>query len=486
MSGAEEGGEVTVEGCELPEEDASGGGTPVPPVRAVAAGMERVAKRQRLHAETTTGAVSSVLSSVEAAALSLRQGEGSPKEVLERLQRAVAEAEGESRRSAAGCLEALNAQLQTFEASFSPSPGLYHNGGWGEQRAQLLRPICAHLHHTGRSHVAAMLADEAARAGIDTDLQKRCRWVAEQFQELRELCACLQRRSPDEPLTWVRRVLAQADKSVREEPGADSCPPLLKGQALARHSRRPTTTTSRAPMVGAELRRLRELGFRLNRLQVISLLRAGEVRQAVQLMRGDLSQVASQKTDWWRSFLQLAGSLAFARPSPSTSADSAVNVPLPPSPGSGGANTSPAPDCPYPWLYGDDSALWRDAESMLRRSWCALWAEPAHSPLATCLAAGAETLPTLLGYMCLPEGLRGDRELHLPVLPRELRFVSTVSCPVTQQICTPPEGHNPAMLLPCGHVISRAAVETLRRGSHLKCPYCPEDCFVRLCRSLRF
>lgn len=51
---------------------------------------------------------------------------------------------------------------------------------------------------------------------------------------------------------------------------------------------------------------------------------------------------------------------------------------------------------------------------------------------------------------------------------------STFACPVIQQVSTPT---NPPMLLPCQHVLSQSAVNSLMKaGGRLKCPYCPTDC----------
>lgn len=48
------------------------------------------------------------------------------------------------------------------------------------------------------------------------------------------------------------------------------------------------------------------------------------------------------------------------------------------------------------------------------------------------------------------------------------------ACPVIQQVSTPT---NPPMLLPCQHVLSQSAVNSLMKaGGRLKCPYCPTDC----------
>ena len=64
-------------------------------------------------------------------------------------------------------------------------------------------------------------------------------------------------------------------------------------------------------------------------------------------------------------------------------------------------------------------------------------------------------------------------EIHLL---NEMKFHSVFICPVTKEASTE---DNPPMLLTCGHVISKNAINkminssTLRNRTQIKCPTCP-------------
>eukprot|EP01062_Namystynia_karyoxenos_P063164 TRINITY_DN5598_c0_g1_i4.p1 TRINITY_DN5598_c0_g1~~TRINITY_DN5598_c0_g1_i4.p1 ORF type:complete len:545 (+),score=172.19 TRINITY_DN5598_c0_g1_i4:79-1713(+) len=492
--------------------------SPCSPLRRLPAQMSNVAKRQRLHDDATTEHVAAVLRAVEAARQRLQEGgaDAEPRELLAEVKAATTAAEAATAASAAEQLELLGQQQQLLEDAFAPNPQLYHNEPdatgerWTDRKELVLQAIAEHLHHTGRSHIADMLAAESEELGLSATLPQGSE-LQERFRELRGVCVSLRQRSVDDALSWVQRMLSHADGlldgadaalgqfKVAESPaaasdnagGQDAAPPRLSRRRPRSGSQGPRARTTAAHAAAVSVRRLRELAFQLFRLRTLGLMREGRRGEALSFLRTHVAQQAAQKPEWWRVFLELAGGLAFVGSCPqsprgSIAADgqraSPVNVPLPPTP----KTPVGAVRAPYSWLHDDDTTLWREAEALFRRCWCELWVEPLHSPLATCIAAGAEALPTLQRYLCLPAVFRTSKELHMPALPRELQFRSVVSCPVTQQVCTHADGPNPAMLMPCGHVVCRNAVLTLAHNGRLKCPYCPSDCAATQCQPLRF
>ena len=115
---------------------------------------------------------------------------------------------------------------------------------------------------------------------------------------------------------------------------------------------------------------------------------------------------------------------------------------------------------------------------------------PCDSPLRIAVDAGAQVLPTLLkltsvlGSKQQTSWQNGDQ---LPVeleLPAELRFHSVFTCPVSKEAAT---ADNPPMMLPCGHVLSLGSIAKLARGSRsvrFKCPYCPAECSTAMAKAL--
>eukprot|EP01065_Artemidia_motanka_P036287 TRINITY_DN4419_c0_g2_i1.p1 TRINITY_DN4419_c0_g2~~TRINITY_DN4419_c0_g2_i1.p1 ORF type:complete len:493 (+),score=169.81 TRINITY_DN4419_c0_g2_i1:58-1479(+) len=461
--------------------------------------LERVAKRQRTHNDSVAESLSDLLAHVDESCAAAKAGEDAAA-VLASLRRQVDATEAATQGSVAGHVGLLGELEKVVEQVFTPPPDLYcddeDNDGvrWSRQRHLVISAIVEHLHQTGRSGVAELLLKEASAVGVPCDAAASSR-LQERFQELRELCSELQQRRVAAATDWSVRmgafVEAAAHGKLEAGPGL---PVLLQAVAGAEHR------LASSVQVAAAGRRLKELHFQLCRLRAIDLLRFGTRADVLQYLRQCVAQQATRKPEWWAVFLSLSGALACTRPR--SVVEAAAEVPLPPTPQHGVADAdgrSSPPQQPrlqpnprhaaYPWLH-DDSALWREAETLLRRCWCELWAEPSHSPLAVCVSAGAESLPTLQRYLRLPAmfSRSGSKELPLPTLPRELLFRSVISCPVTQQLCTQPGGSNPALLLPCGHVISRRAVHSLRTPAttRLKCPYCPGECYSPQCQQLYF
>lgn len=144
------------------------------------------------------------------------------------------------------------------------------------------------------------------------------------------------------------------------------------------------------------------------------------------------------------------------------------------------------------------------AESAFLNARCSLLGLSTQSPLEQVWVAGAHAEPVLLKYssMCTATGGRYPRPgmaatdtaggssstpsssssaspaqsgpaevaVELP-LPSAFQFHSIFACPVTRQACG---RDNPPMLLPCGHVVSKASMDRLASiRPRFKCPTCP-------------
>ena len=197
------------------------------------------------------------------------------------------------------------------------------------------------------------------------------------------------------------------------------------------------------------------LRFLLHQLEVSRLINESNRDAAQCYIRDHLSSFID--TDKWSVVLKMMGRLMFI-----------------------GADKVPSR-----YREVDVEETWRKVRVEVVEVWCALKGEPRHPHLMVALAAGYEVMPVLLKYMALPALFRKTRELHVPALPRGMLFHSSISCPVTQQVTTDGDGANPAMMLPCCHVISKAAVATLSRSNQtLKCPYCPRENTQTECKPL--
>ncbi|ONH66862.1 Sporulation protein RMD5 [Cyberlindnera fabianii] len=76
---------------------------------------------------------------------------------------------------------------------------------------------------------------------------------------------------------------------------------------------------------------------------------------------------------------------------------------------------------------------------------------------------------------------------ELPIeiqLPNSLKFHAIYICPVFKCETTQ---QNPAMALPCHHVISKQALQNLsKNGGSFKCPYCPVTALASQCLKVQF
>eukprot|EP00656_Telonema_subtile_P010811 TRINITY_DN15263_c0_g1_i2.p1 TRINITY_DN15263_c0_g1~~TRINITY_DN15263_c0_g1_i2.p1 ORF type:complete len:333 (-),score=93.82 TRINITY_DN15263_c0_g1_i2:171-1169(-) len=127
-----------------------------------------------------------------------------------------------------------------------------------------------------------------------------------------------------------------------------------------------------------------------------------------------------------------------------------------------------------------DECDWVLATSCFVEQACLHMELPGSSHLQVAVEAGMQRLPTVLKTLRALEA-RGMWSHGQPVpvqleqeLPEHLRFHSVFICPVSRELCSE---SNPAVLLPCNHVICRTSMNNLLRhnSSRFKCPYCPLD-----------
>lgn len=118
---------------------------------------------------------------------------------------------------------------------------------------------------------------------------------------------------------------------------------------------------------------------------------------------------------------------------------------------------------------------------------CQLVGLPCSPMLMTVVDAAAQALPGLIRFAKVSSE-HVWKQLHLELLKSDsgLKFHSIFVCPVTHEISTP---ENPAMLLPCGHVISSSSLERLIKSSvrsTVKCPTCPVHCGESEAMTIKF
>lgn len=107
---------------------------------------------------------------------------------------------------------------------------------------------------------------------------------------------------------------------------------------------------------------------------------------------------------------------------------------------------------------------------------------PRSDPVLTSFVVGTQVLPNILKVSRLIKenaGLLGDDEVLESQVDVELsaehQYHSTFVCPISREQAS---AANPPVLLKCGHVISRSAMQQVARVSRLnrfKCPTCPQE-----------
>lgn len=133
-------------------------------------------------------------------------------------------------------------------------------------------------------------------------------------------------------------------------------------------------------------------------------------------------------------------------------------------------------ESPYKHIFEIDSAF-DDVSTSFTREFCSLLGLSAESPLYIAVTAGSIALPRLIKYTTYMKEKKTEwtteNELAFETpLPPSMIFHPIFVCPVSKEQTTE---HNPAMMLPCGHVICRESLHNIAKGSRYKCPYCPTE-----------
>ncbi|KXS12036.1 hypothetical protein M427DRAFT_126089 [Gonapodya prolifera JEL478] len=139
-------------------------------------------------------------------------------------------------------------------------------------------------------------------------------------------------------------------------------------------------------------------------------------------------------------------------------------------------STSPYADLLHPTLFAD-------LHTRFVRDFCALLGLPADPPLLVALQIGTASLPRLYKMSSIMKdksGLewsqQGELPVEIPVLDTQL-YHSLFVCPVTKEAWNGLD-ENPPMMMQCGHIISKEALNRLCKGNvqaRFKCPYCPQE-----------
>lgn len=142
---------------------------------------------------------------------------------------------------------------------------------------------------------------------------------------------------------------------------------------------------------------------------------------------------------------------------------------------------------PYRHIFEIDSAF-DDVAMSFTREFCSLLGLSAESPLYMAVTAGSIALPRLIKYTTYMREKKTEwttaNELAFETpLPETMIYHPIFVCPVSKEQTTQ---DNPAMMLPCGHVICRESLHNITKAARYKCPYCPTEGHIKDAIKIRF
>lgn len=142
---------------------------------------------------------------------------------------------------------------------------------------------------------------------------------------------------------------------------------------------------------------------------------------------------------------------------------------------------------PYSHIFEIDSAF-EDVALSFTREFCSLLGLSAESPLYMAVTAGSIALPRLIKYTTYMREKKTEwttaNELAFETpLPENMIYHPIFVCPVSKEQTTQ---DNPAMMLPCGHVICRESLHNITKAARYKCPYCPTEGHIKDAIKIRF
>lgn len=200
------------------------------------------------------------------------------------------------------------------------------------------------------------------------------------------------------------------------------------------------------------------LELKLHRLQFVEILQKGGKLHAVNYARTYLSPYASLHM---AEIQKLMGCLLWA----------------------GRLDSSPYAELLSP-LHRDKAA------EELTQLYCNLLGQSYENPLKVVIEAGVQGLPTLLKLANVMAVKKQEwlEMKHLPVpldIGSNFQVHSVFVCPVSRDQVSE---ENPAMLMPCSHVLCRQSILKLSKNSTrlFKCPYCPSLATAEECKQLHF
>ncbi|CAN1167490.1 Protein RMD5 homolog [Linum perenne] len=145
----------------------------------------------------------------------------------------------------------------------------------------------------------------------------------------------------------------------------------------------------------------------------------------------------------------------------------------------------------YPYSEFLSPTHWENLADEFSRDFYKLAKQCYKDPFCAAVTAGIEGLPTLLKLANVMSAKKHEwqalKQLPVPVeLSKDFQFHSIFVCPVSREQSSE---DNPPMLLPCLHVLCKKSIMKLSKSSSsrpFKCPYCPAEASVGLCRQLVF
>eukprot|EP00759_Apiculatamorpha_spiralis_P007722 PhF_6_TR14914/c0_g1_i2/m.23303 len=419
----------------------------------------------------STQAIHSLISSFEDIKTSLTNGSLSVPQALEQMMKDVEASESQVSAAHRSDNVAFASLARGVDSAFKnpvvcdPDENVLSD----DQNTSLLRLIALQLLHDGHSDISDALADEYNK----TTIPNMAFGTPHQQQHISQhlpLIDSATRQQYEE----LHKVLLSIPTDV--SPALTWC-----GEALQRLNpfTTPTTTATTIKAAGSlealHLSKLTEkiktLQFKLHSTRCVQLMNNGDAAGALKYLRTYITPLAVTKP-LYREVQRLVTSITFATTT---------------KPNSGMSLQPLGPPHVYPWLdhhsqfpTHDEGMVLTDVQRTFQKIWCEVHLLPTTSPLQVCVDAGYAVMPLLEKYASLPIRTP-DMVLQLTASQQGLpSYQSVALCPVTQSALTDASGLNPAVLLPCGHVISHQAVRSLgRHGSHrVKCPYCPMECDV--------
>lgn len=131
---------------------------------------------------------------------------------------------------------------------------------------------------------------------------------------------------------------------------------------------------------------------------------------------------------------------------------------------------------PYRQIFEIESGF-EDVAASFTREFCSLLGLSAESPLYIAVTAGSIALPRLIKYTTYMKEKKTEwtteNELAFETpLPESMIYHPIFVCPVSKEQTT---ATNPAVMLPCGHVLCKESLQNIAKGTRYKCPYCPTE-----------